>query len=461
MNERVRKLAEERAGVVRRMRTILEAAEGADSEHLTRAQERDYRQLVDQYNALTIKINGELGNRAAGSDTIFEYDSGQPAQMRAALEFAERVLDTPSGDSPTRPTPGGGPSLDARGDFRARRAAGEVIVLGREQRLADLFPEADEPAAVARSRQATGLIVRGMVTGDYGGVTPEMRAQLGGVDSLGGFLLSDPTSARVVDAARNQAVVFAAGAMTVPMDTETLSLARLKSEPQGTWRHENTPMVFGDLEFQRIRLVARTLLIGVKSSAELWQDVEGFGEIVERSLAEAVALELDRVALLGTGAAAEPRGLLNDPAIGVQPNVGTPADYDDISVGIQGVRNANGEPNALIWSPRTAGSYARLKDTTNQPLRQPDDVAALTKHATKQLPDNLGAGTNESVAVVGDMTKLLVGIRLGFTLEVSRDAAGGSSSAFRDYQVWIRAALRADVALEQPTHFSKLPAITA
>lgn len=460
MNERVRKLLEERTGVVRRMRTILDAAADADAERLTNAQERDYRKLVDEYNALTIRINTEVGNRAATTDTIFEYDSGQPAQMRAALEFAERVLDTPSGDSPTRPTPGGGPSLDAR-DFRARRAAGEVVVLGREERLADLFPGADEPAAAARSRQAIGLVVRGMVTGDYGGVTPEMRAQLGGVDSLGGFLLSDPTSARVIDLARNRAVVFAAGAMTVPIEGERLSMARLAAEPAGTWRHENAPMVFGDLEYERITFRPRTLLIGVKSSAELWQDVEGFGEVVERSLAQAVALELDRVALLGLGAAAEPLGLLNDGDIGVQPNVGTPTDYDDISVGIQGVRNANGEPNALIWSPRTAGSYARLKDTTNQPLRQPDDVAALTKHATKQLPDNLGAGTNESVAVVGDFTKLLVGIRLGFTLEVSRDAAEGTGSAFRDYQVWIRAALRADIALEQPTHFSKLPAITA
>ena len=83
---------------------------------------------------------------------------------------------------------------------------------------------------------------------------------------------------------------------------------------------------------------------------------------------------------------------------------------DDVSLAVQGCRNFNEEPNALLWSPRTAGTYDRLKDTTNQPLRPPESYANLQKHVTKQLPDNLGGGANESIALVGNATLVQRGV---------------------------------------------------
>lgn len=462
MNERIRKLAERRAEAFRAMEGILEAAVTAGSETLTNAQERDYLRHSDAYNAASMAINAE---QPRSSLTLMPHEPGSVGGLRAAIAEARQVLERPDGEAPNRPSPGtgidhrgGGPTYDGR-DLRDRLRAGDVVVLAREDRWADLYPDAEEPATIAETRTQLGHIARGMITGDWRSMPAEFRTQMAGLDALGGYLLPDPMSGRIIDKARNLAAVFRAGAMTVPIEGETLSLARLVTDPTGSWRHENVALGWSDLEFERITFRPKTLLIGVRSSRELFEDAQGLGETIEQAMAEANALELDRVALLGTGAAAQPLGVLNDPDIQTVATVGTPTDFDDVSLAVQGCRNFNEEPNALLWSPRTAGTYDRLKDTTNQPLRPPESYANLQKHVTKQLPDNLGGGANESIALVGDYTKLLVGIRLGFSLEVSRDAAEGSDSAFKQHQVWFKSVMRADVLRARPKAFCKLPGI--
>ncbi len=52
-------------------------------------------------------------------------------------------------------------------------------------------------------------------------------------------------------------------------------------------------------------------------------------------------------------------------------NGATPTNFDLFVTAIESVRAANWEPNAALYSPRTAGTMSRLKDTTGQPMRQP------------------------------------------------------------------------------------------
>ncbi len=75
--------------------------------------------------------------------------------------------------------------------------------------------------------------------------------------------------------------------------------------------------------------------------------------------------------------------------------------------------------------------------------------------ATKLLARNLtqGTSTDASEAYVGDFTKLLIGVRTELALEISREAADGTGSAFGNLQVWVRCYMRADVAVMRPTAF--------
>lgn len=60
---------------------------------------------------------------------------------------------------------------------------------------------------------------------------------------------------------------------------------------------------------------------------------------------------------------------------------------------------------------------------------------------------------------MGDFSQLLVGMRTELTIEASRVAADTTSSAFSNLQVWIRAYLRADANVMQPSFFSVLTGI--
>ena len=175
-------------------------------------------------------------------------------------------------------------------------------------------------------------------------------------------------------------------------------------------------------------------------------------------MAQALALELDRAALYGSGTAPEPRGVKNTAGIGVQSqgtNGAALTNYDPFSTAVQTIQAANGEPNAVIYSPRTSGTLDRLKDTTNQPLQPPPSFSDLLKLPTSQVPNNLTQGTSSvaSDAFIGEWNELLLGLRTQLRIEASRVSTVGGESAFDRLQVHVRAYLRADIAVAQPSHF--------
>jgi len=131
------------------------------------------------------------------------------------------------------------------------------------------------------------------------------------------------------------------------------------------------------------------------------------------------------------------------------------ASYAFLSTAVQTVQQNNGEPDGVIYAPRTSGELDRLVDTTNQPLRPPPSVAKLPAFVTAQIgiTDTVGTSTDCSTAYVGQWPELLIGVRTNLTVEVSRQASDATNSAFSNLQVWIRAYLRADVAVAQPSHF--------
>lgn len=121
------------------------------------------------------------------------------------------------------------------------------------------------------------------------------------------------------------------------------------------------------------------------------------------------------------------------------------------------VQGVNGEANATIIAPRTAGAIDRLVDTTEQPMLPPASFANLTKLSTNQVPVNLTWGTaiNASVAFVGQWNQMLIGTRTNLILEVSRE----SGTAFTNLEVLVRAYLRADVQVAKPEQFVKIEGI--
>jgi HK97 family phage major capsid protein len=309
------------------------------------------------------------------------------------------------------------------------------------------------------NRLSLGRLLRGWIAGSWDGAELEQKAMTSSPTTAGGILIPAVLSARIIDRARNLARVFQAGAVTVPMTSNNLTMARNTQDVTAGWYSPNTSITESDMAFDAVTFTARKLAALVRIENELLEDASNVDAVVEESIGAAIALELDRVALLGTGTAPQPKGLLNVSGVNTVTAVGTPADYDKFLTAIYAVRKQNFEANAAIYSARTAETLAKLKtgltgDKT--PLAAPADWSALSRLVSNQVPDNLGAG-NESAAFVGQFDQLMIGLRRNILLEVSREA----SDVFPKDQTLIRATWRGDVQVAQPKAFCVLSGITA
>ncbi|MGH2772735.1 MAG: phage major capsid protein, partial [Actinomycetota bacterium] len=219
-----------------------------------------------------------------------------------------------------------------------------------------------------------GRLLRGYVTGDWQNAEPEKRALSEGVNASGGFFVPTPLSASIIDKVRARARVFSAGATTVSMASQTERIARWAGDPTGSWRSEGAAIVESDGTLESVTLTARTLAVLTRASRELIEDAEGVDDQLEDAFAASLALELDRVALYGTGTAPEPRGVRNQSGVDLNSqgtNGAAITSWDPLTDAIFDVKTRNFDPNAIILSPRSERTLMKLKDTTNQPLAAP------------------------------------------------------------------------------------------
>jgi HK97 family phage major capsid protein len=341
--------------------------------------------------------------------------------------------------------------LRAAATRRPRPGAPREPVLTREQSVTDWL-QARGAIDPAEHELSFDKYLRGLATARWDGAEHE-RALAEATVGAGGALVPAPLSARVIDLARNRTVVMRAGAQTVPMGSQTLALARLTSEGTPAWKTENAAITAADMVFDRVTFTARTLVRLITLSVELFEDADPSSEgVIANAFAGQMAVELDRVALLGTGTAPEPRGVLNQSGVTLTDHgaAGTAiSNYDWWLDAIGAVRAAGFEPNAHIQAPRSSTSLSKLKEsTTNAYLTPP--AGLLPMLTTKSVPINLtvGASTDTSLVFTADWSNLLVGIRTDFNLRFlgERFLADNLQYAFLAY-------LRADVQLAQPTAF--------
>lgn len=244
------------------------------------------------------------------------------------------------------------------------------------------------------------------------------------------------------------------------MTAATLKLARRTGDVTAGWYAEAAAISESDVTLDAVTLTARKMGVLVRINNELLEDSDpSVSAIIENSIAEAMALELDRVGLIGTGTAPEPKGVQNLSGINTVTGIGNPTS-DEFIDAIFELRLDNYEPNAVINSVRTAKTLAKLKtglsgDVT--PLVMPADYAALTRLGTNQLLANLGGGTNESISIVGNFSHLMISLRPNISVEVSREA----DDVFSKDQTLIRATWRGDVQLSQAAAFCLMSGITA
>lgn len=340
----------------------------------------------------------------------------------------------------------GGPSFGSTGtrDFRAGRPLGERRMVDYVQ-ARGLVDDEEEPLSLRK-------YLRGMVFGDWANAAAERRAMAEGTLAAGGAMVPTSLSAQIIDRARNAARVLQAGATIVPMESQTLNLARVSGDPAAAWHSENTAIAPSDATLEQVQLKAQTLAGIVQLSRELLEDAEGVDAEVERIFAEVFALKLDSAALYGSGTAPEPRGVKNTTGIttiSMGANGLALANHDPLVDAVGTLADNNHEATGFIYPPRTARAFAKLKDTTNQPLMTPEYVRDIPRYVTNQLPVGLTQGTSNlsSDIFTADWRELLVGVRHTFEVQVLRERYADTGS------IGLLAWFRGDVLAARPKAF--------
>jgi HK97 family phage major capsid protein len=172
-------------------------------------------------------------------------------------------------------------------------------------------------------------------------------------------------------------------------------------------------------------------------------------------ITSAMAAEMDRVALEGTGVAPQPTGLRLQSGIGDTALNAALTSYAPFITAQTGILTANGGPvNAIIMHPRDAGTLAGLTDTTNQPLNVPPAISGIPMLTTSSIQVDAGSGNDESNIYVGNFSNLMIGMRNDIRIEVLRERYADT------HQYAFVAHMRFDVAIAHAASFHKISAIT-
>lgn len=299
----------------------------------------------------------------------------------------------------------------------------------------------------------------------------EARAANEGTGSAGGHLVPIEYSAPILDLAVNAMQVRAAGATVVPMNSRTLVKAVQTSDPTPAWRAESAAIVSSDPVFAQITFAAKTLSVHTAVTRELLEDADpDFGNVLATSMARAFALELDRVALYGTGASNQPLGLKPNLVANASSQVtnftgvnggtlasGTAAPA--LAGAISRVKGRNYTPTGQLYSSRTEAQLGSLLEgTANQPLRMPEYVTDVPTFVTNQIPNNITVGTSNDTSdyFVGDWSNLMIGLRTQFEITRHNDPLMLSNG-----QIAFVGWLRADVQVARLGAFEVLAGLRA
>lgn len=324
-----------------------------------------------------------------------------------------------------------------------------VPVLGKEHRFQDFT-------------QHSGRIIS--ATDYFAGlaghrVNDEVRAALSeGNPTAAGYLVPETVSSQVIDLMRAKNTCIQAGAMSLPLAAETVRVCRLVTDPTASWVAENNLIPDDDaLTIGAVEFHAKKLTCLVKASTELLADAGNAGTVIMNAIAGAMAGELDRAALFGSGAGQEPLGLYEDPDI-CEYSLGAAGStlhgYEDILNGIKAITSANGPiPTVAIMAPRTLVDYSILKDGNGLPLQRPDLIKNLQFLDSTKVPITQvqgGSGAVCSSIILGGFNQMVIGLRSVLEIRVLKER-------YAEYgQVAFLATMRADVATYQPKAFCRI-----
>lgn len=342
-----------------------------------------------------------------------------------------------------RNRPGAGAGNDPEAEQRARSIfldrveGGEMRVLRADSDFERHYRERPATAEQRGAQRPTfsgpaptmGQYIRGVAGME---TTPEVRAALSvGTNAAGGYAVPDILMPQILQAMVPSSALMLAGAgivdQTLGDGAKTYTQAIVDTLPTPSWRSEGGSVSESEPTLRPVVATPRSLAFVVVASRELLADASNVSTALTQAIGQAMALEIDRVGLRGSGTAPEPRGILNTTnvnSVTQGTNGATIINYSPILSAMLAVRKQNGAtPTAWITSPDAVVKYAGLVDSTGQPLQAPDMVRRLRQYDTTQIPINLTVGTSTDCTeqYVGDFSGVYYLMRENVSIQILKE----------------------------------------
>jgi HK97 family phage major capsid protein len=284
-----------------------------------------------------------------------------------------------------------------------------------------------------------------------------------GTDASGGYAVPSILMPGILSALVPVSSLLQAGSSIIALDegAKSFTTAALNAIPTAAWRAESGALATSEPTFRSVVATPHSLAFQFKISRELLADGQGIEQALNNAIAQAFAKELDRVGLLGSGTAPEPRGILNVSGIqsvtnGVNGASLATTRYANIFSAAQSILQADAPmPTAAIMSPRSLIGLGSLADTTNQPLRVPGMLESVKLIGTSQISNALTVGSSAdcSQIFVGDFSKLYFAMRESVSIQMLHELHAGTG------EIGFACHMRADVVLTYPSAFAAITGV--
>ncbi|MCG7630548.1 phage major capsid protein [Epibacterium sp. MM17-32] len=287
----------------------------------------------------------------------------------------------------------------------------------------------------------------------------------GASESAGGVTLPRPQAQQVIALLRPRVTVRASGARIHDMPAGELRNARQATPASAAYGAENAAMIESEPTFDKVEEKFRKLtsLVPVGNSL-LRHSSASMALMVRDDIIKGMGLQNDLAFLRFDGTGNTPKGLRHwaladhwqDAVAGTDPAV--------VEAAIRRIKSKVEDANVAMVSPgwimrASAKNFLASLRWANGFEVFPSIDASNTLHGypirtTSQIPDNLGAGGDETEIYFADFAEIMIGDAMQITFGTSTEAAyvnqsGDVVSAFQDDLTLMRAIAEHDMA---PAH---------
>lgn len=407
---RITALKQSLAAVIASMDGALEAAANDDNRDLTAEEQAAFDANAQEAKKLQASIAREesvLALRASAATPIIVGSPGAPGTVPATV--AEK------------PEPGA---------MVGRIATAIAATGGNDQR--------------AMANYAAGIW-----GDDTGQIVANMEQQ---TNTKGGYLVDTAYSRDFIALLRPRVVIRGLGARSVPMPDGNITMRKQTAGTNASYVGERVPAPTTDLTVGQINMTAKKLVALVPITNQLIRRASwGVDQLVRDDLLAGAAIKEDQQFLRGVGSATAPAGARylaaasNILTMTATPNLVTVT--SDLARLTLAVKNANVPMLNCGWimSYRVREFLATIRDANGNivfpSIEANNTLKGYPIAATTSVPDNLGAGTNESEIYFGDWSQFLIGDTYQVTLaagEHAYDDNGTIRSAFSNDETVIR-----------------------